>query len=79
MNQGFKEDEFAFLSEMIGPKGMAFDNDDVLEASDDEDLKSDPISQMDMQVSLMLSSQLSCNLPSSTGPHHKFLTGVRAT
>ena len=62
MNQGFKEDEFAFLSEMIGPKGMAFDNDDVLEASDDEDLKSDPISQMDMQVSLMLSSQLSCNL-----------------
>jgi hypothetical protein len=54
LNQGFKEDEFAFLSEMIGPKGMAFDNDDVLEGSDDEDLKSDPISQMDMQVSLMM-------------------------
>lgn len=52
LNQGFKEDEFAFLSEMIGPKGMAFDNDDVLEDSDDEDLKSDPISQMDIQVSL---------------------------
>lgn len=50
MNQGFKEDEFAFLSEMIGPKGMAFDNDDVLDDSDDEDLKSDPVSQMDMQV-----------------------------
>lgn len=50
MNQGFKEDEFAFLSDMIGPKGMAFDNDDVLDDSDDEDLKSDPVSQMDMQV-----------------------------
>lgn len=30
---------------------MAFDNDDVLEDEDDEDLKDDPISQMDMQVS----------------------------
>lgn len=29
---------------------MAFDNDDVLDDSDDEDLKSDPVSQMDMQV-----------------------------
>lgn len=38
------------LSEMLGPKGMAFDNDDVLEDADDEDLKNDPISQMDMQV-----------------------------
>jgi hypothetical protein len=54
LNQGFKEDEFAFLSEMIGPKGMAFDNDDVLDDSDDEDLKSDPISQMDMQVLIFL-------------------------
>lgn len=53
LNQGFKEDEFAFLSEMIGPKGMAFDNDDVLEDSDDEDLKSDPISQMDIQAHLI--------------------------
>lgn len=29
---------------------MAFDNDDVLDDSDDEDLKGDPISQMNMQV-----------------------------
>lgn len=29
---------------------MAFDNDDVLDDSDDEDLKNDPVSQMDMQV-----------------------------
>jgi importin-9 len=53
LNQGFREDEFAFLSDMIGPRGMGFDNDDVLDDSDDEDLKSDPISQIDMQVSMI--------------------------
>jgi hypothetical protein len=36
---------------MIGPKGMAFDNDDVLDDNVDEDLQNDPISQIDMQVS----------------------------
>lgn len=50
LHQGFKEEEFAFLSDMLGPKGMAFDNDDVLDDSDDEDLKNDPVSQLDMQV-----------------------------
>lgn len=45
-----KESEFEFLSQLIGPKGMAFDNDDILDDSDDEDLKGDPVSQMDMQV-----------------------------
>ena len=60
MNQGFKEDELAFLSDMIGPKGVAFDNDDVLNDSDDEDLKSDFVSQMDMQVSEAMSSRY-CN------------------
>lgn len=50
LNQDFKEDELAFLSELIGPKGMSFDNDELLDSSDDEDLKSDPVSQMDMQV-----------------------------
>jgi hypothetical protein len=30
---------------------MAFDNDDVLEEEDDEDLQKDPVSTMDMQVS----------------------------
>jgi len=53
LNQGFKEEEFAFLSDMLGPKGMAFDNDDILDDSDDEDLKSDPVSQMDMQTHLI--------------------------
>jgi importin-9 len=53
LHQGFKEEEFAFLSDMLGPKGIAFDNDDVLDDSDDEDLKNDPVSQMDMQVCLV--------------------------
>ncbi|KAF5393539.1 hypothetical protein D9757_000551 [Collybiopsis confluens] len=48
-----KESEFEFLSELIGPKGMAFDNDDILDDSDDEDLKGDPVSQMDMQGHLV--------------------------
>jgi importin-9 len=52
LNQGFKEEEFAMLSEMLGPKGMAFDNDEVLDDADDEDLKNDAISQMDVQVRL---------------------------
>jgi len=37
---------------MLGPKGMAFDNDEILDDNDDEDLKNDPVSQMDMQVSV---------------------------
>ena len=37
---------------MIGPKGMAFDNDEVLDDNDDEDLKNDPVSQLDMQVGI---------------------------
>ncbi|KAI0721417.1 ARM repeat-containing protein [Cerioporus squamosus] len=41
LHQGFKADEFAFLSEMLGPRGVAFDNDDALEDNDDEDLKND--------------------------------------
>ncbi|GAW03271.1 ARM repeat-containing protein [Lentinula edodes] len=48
-----KDSEFEFLSELIGPKGMAFDNDDILDDSDDEDLKGDPISQIDMQGHLV--------------------------
>lgn len=47
---GGNGDTLQFLSELVGPKGMAFDNDDILDDSDDEDLKGDPISQMDMQV-----------------------------
>ncbi|KAJ6520160.1 armadillo-type protein [Mycena sanguinolenta] len=46
-------DEFEYLSELIGPKGMAFDNDDVLEEDDDEDLKKDSVSTMDMQAHLL--------------------------
>ncbi|CAK5264338.1 unnamed protein product, partial [Mycena citricolor] len=46
-------DEFQYLSELIGPKGVAFDNDDVLEGDDDEDLQQDPVSTMDMQAHLL--------------------------
>lgn len=49
-NQGFSHEEFQMLSEMLGPKGVAFDNDEILDDNDDEDLKNDPISQMDMTV-----------------------------
>lgn len=49
-NQGFSHEEFQMLSEMLGPKGVAFDNDEFLDDNDDEDLKNDPISQMDMTV-----------------------------
>ncbi|KAH0837873.1 armadillo-type protein [Lanmaoa asiatica] len=48
-HQGLKENEFAFLSEMLGPRGVNFDNDDIFDESDDEDLKNDPISQIDMK------------------------------
>ncbi|KAF8435647.1 ARM repeat-containing protein [Boletus edulis BED1] len=48
-HQGFKEDEFAFLSEMLGPRGANLDNDDIFDENDDEDLKKDPISQIDMK------------------------------
>ncbi|KAG2136547.1 armadillo-type protein, partial [Suillus bovinus] len=52
-NQGFKQEEFAFLSEMLGPRGVNFDNDDILEETDDEDLRNDGISQIDMQAHLV--------------------------
>ncbi|KAI0673956.1 ARM repeat-containing protein [Trametes maxima] len=53
LHQGFKADEFAFLSDMLGPRGTAFDNDDALEENDDEDLKNDPVSTMDIQAHLL--------------------------
>jgi len=39
---------------------MAFDNDEILDDNDDEDLKSDPISQVDMQVGLPLVISIIC-------------------
>ncbi|KAJ7597774.1 ARM repeat-containing protein [Mycena floridula] len=49
-----KDKEFEYLSELIGPKGMAFDQDDILDDSDDEDLKEDEVSRIDMQSHLVL-------------------------
>ncbi|KAF8641001.1 hypothetical protein AX17_000646 [Amanita inopinata Kibby_2008] len=52
LNQGFKKDELDFLSDMIGPKGVTFDNDDILDEYDDEELKNDPVCQIDIQTHL---------------------------
>lgn len=35
---------------MLGPRAGAFDDDGLPDDNDDEDLKNDPISQMDMTV-----------------------------
>ena len=43
---------------MLGPRGVAFDNDDALTENDDEDLKSDPVSTMDMRVCFIRSVML---------------------
>jgi hypothetical protein len=46
----------AHLSDLLGPdRRLAFDNDDILYGPDDEDLQNDPVSQIDMQVRLILS------------------------
>ena len=56
--QDFKDEEYALLSEMLGPKGVALDNDELLDANDDDDdLKNDPVSQINLQV-IDLASQL---------------------
>jgi len=66
------------LSEMLGPKGMAFDNDEVLDDNDDEDLKNDPISQMDMTVRPVHSAAATdLNRFCTLGPSHRILQGVR--
>jgi hypothetical protein len=44
---------------------MAFDNDEVLDSNDDEDLQNDPVSQMDMQVCKLMSSII--DIAHSTG------------
>jgi hypothetical protein len=52
--QGLKQDEFAYLSEILGSKTGQFDEDeDGLDGGlDDEDLRQDPVSTMDMKVRL---------------------------
>ncbi|EJD03488.1 ARM repeat-containing protein [Fomitiporia mediterranea MF3/22] len=47
------KDEIAFLSDMLGPRAGAFDEDNIPDDMDDEDLKNDPISQMDMTAHLI--------------------------
>ena len=47
------------LSDMLGPRAGALDEDNIPDDNDDEDLKNDPISQMDMTVRLFPSSPTS--------------------
>ncbi|SJX60888.1 related to KAP114-Member of the karyopherin-beta family, nuclear import [Sporisorium reilianum f. sp. reilianum] len=49
-NAGGGKDDFAFLSDMLGPGGLdALQNDDDFGLEDDEDLKSDPVYSMDLK------------------------------
>ena len=46
------KDDFAFLSDMLGPGGLVtLQNYDDFGLEDDEDLKSDPVYNMDLKVS----------------------------
>ena len=50
--RGGGQDDFAFLSDMLGPGGLdALQNDDDFGLEDDEDLKTDPVYNMDLKVS----------------------------
>ncbi|KAF8522163.1 ARM repeat-containing protein [Hysterangium stoloniferum] len=52
--QGFKPEEFAYLSEFLGSKGMFDEDEDGIDGGlDDEDLKQDPVSTMDMKAHLI--------------------------
>jgi len=53
INAGIKDDEFAFLTEMLGKKGFNFGEDDLATSMDDEDLQADPISNIDMRTHLL--------------------------
>ncbi|EIW87234.1 ARM repeat-containing protein [Coniophora puteana RWD-64-598 SS2] len=50
---GLTVDERDLLSNMLGPHGANFDSDNFLADNDDEDLKNDPVSQMDMQAHIV--------------------------
>ncbi|KAH9973321.1 ARM repeat-containing protein [Lactifluus volemus] len=45
-----KDDRFSFLADMIGVGGPSFDDDDVIANNDDEDLRKDPISHIDLRA-----------------------------
>ena len=48
-----REDRFSYLADVMGPGGLVFDEDDVLVSNDDEDLQKDPVSQIDLRVSVI--------------------------
>lgn len=46
------KEDMAYLSEVLGPRGAFLDADEGLDI-DDDDLKADPVSQIDLKVSLL--------------------------
>ncbi|KAI0082121.1 ARM repeat-containing protein [Panus rudis PR-1116 ss-1] len=47
------KEELAFLSDVLGPRGANFDEDEALDDIDDDDLKEDPVSKIDMKEHLV--------------------------
>jgi len=45
------------LADVMAAGGLSFDEDDVLANNDDEDLQKDPVSQIDLRVSVHITSQ----------------------
>jgi hypothetical protein len=67
LHQGFRKDEFEYLADVLGNKAVGFDADDILADNDDEDLRSDPVSQLNIQVCLFFF--LALDLSAYGGPH----------
>jgi len=45
-----RDDRFSYLADVMGAGGLSFDEDDVLVNNDDEDLRKDPVSQIDLRA-----------------------------
>jgi hypothetical protein len=54
-----RDDRFSYLAEVMGPGNMSFDEDDVFTNNDDEDLREDPASQIDLRVRVQSAALIS--------------------
>ncbi|PCH34394.1 ARM repeat-containing protein [Wolfiporia cocos MD-104 SS10] len=50
---GVNEEQMAWLSDYLAPNGKPFDDDEAMSSGEDEDLRNDPVSQMDMRAHLL--------------------------
>lgn len=73
MIQGLNKDEFAYLSDILGGKGEQFDEDEngLDGGLDDEDLRQDSISTMDMKVNTIFSVMNSGTSIEATVGYHR--------